>query len=161
MADKLLESSALSAFCGSVATMLSAGIQTDESMLMLAENRKRSRFQEVCNHMYGQLANGGSFAQAMESSGGFPTYAVEMADTGERSGKLEQVLRSLEVYYDEEDRMFNKLRSSVGYPAALLLILIVGGDEVTAAVALPEGHLAGISLDADGHRGTVLQEWVC
>ena len=125
MADKLLESSALSAFCGSVATMLSAGIQTDESMLMLAENRKRSRFQEVCNHMYVQLANGASFAQAMESSEGFPVYAIEMVATGERSGKLEQVLRNLEVYYDEEDRMFNKLRSSVGYPAALLVIMSI------------------------------------
>ena len=52
MADKhgteMLESSALSAFCGSVATMLSAGIQTDEAVLMLSENRERSRFQEVC-----------------------------------------------------------------------------------------------------------------
>lgn len=125
MAEKLLESSALSAFCGSVATMLSAGIQTDESMIMLAENRKQSRFQEVCNHMYSQLANGSSFAEAMESSKGFPKYAVEMAATGERSGKLEQVLRDLEVYYDEEDRMFNKLRSSVGYPAALLVIMTI------------------------------------
>ena len=119
----MLESAALSAFCGSVATMLSAGIQTDESMLMLAENRKRSRFQEVCNHMYVQLANGASFSEAMESSEGFPRYAIEMAVIGERSGRLEQVLRNLEVYYDEEDRMFNKLRSSVGYPAALMTIM--------------------------------------
>ena len=42
MAQILLESSALSAFCGSIATMLSAGIQTDEAVLMLAENRERS-----------------------------------------------------------------------------------------------------------------------
>ena len=42
MAQILLESSALSAFCGSIATMHSAGIQTDEAVLMLAENRERS-----------------------------------------------------------------------------------------------------------------------
>lgn len=125
MAEKLLESSALSAFCGSVATMLSAGIQTEEAVLMLAENRERSRFQEVCNHMYDRLVEGDPFSQAMRTSEGFPTYAVEMAATGEQSGHLEQVLRNLEVYYDEEDRMFNKLRSSVGYPAALLVIMAV------------------------------------
>ncbi len=34
MAQNLLESSALSAFCGSIATMLQAGIQTEEAVLM-------------------------------------------------------------------------------------------------------------------------------
>lgn len=125
MAEKLLESSALSAFCGSIATMLSAGIQTEEAVLMLAENRERSRFQEVCNDMYGKLVAGAPFADAMQASGGFPDYAVKMAETGEKSGHLEQVLRNLEMYYDEEDRMFSKLRSSVSYPAALLVIMAV------------------------------------
>ena len=125
MAQNLLESSALSAFCGSVATMLSAGIQTEEAVLMLAENRERSRFQEVCNTMYAELVNGSTFSQAMATSEGFPHYAVEMAATGEQSGHLEAVLRNLELYYDEEDRMFAKLRSSVGYPAALLVIMAV------------------------------------
>lgn len=125
MAQNLLESSALSAFCGSVATMLSAGIQTEEAVLMLAENRERSRFQEVCNTMYAELVNGSTFSQAMAASEGFPHYAVEMAATGEQSGHLEAVLRNLELYYDEEDRMFTKLRTSVGYPAALLVIMAV------------------------------------
>lgn len=123
MAQILLESSALSAFCGSIATMLSAGIQTDEAVLMLAENRERSRFQEVCNTAYEKLVAGETLSEAMRASGGFPRYAVEMVATGEQSGHLEQVLRNLELYYDEEDRMFNKLRSSVGYPAALLVIM--------------------------------------
>ena len=125
MAQKLLESSALSAFCGSIATMLSAGIQTEEAVLMLSENREQSRFQEVCNHMYERIVDGAPFSEAMRSSEGFPTYAVEMVATGEQSGHLEAVLRNLEVYYDEEDRMFAKLRSSVGYPAALLVIMTV------------------------------------
>lgn len=125
MAQKLLESSALSTFCGSMATMLSAGIQTDEAALMLSENRERSHFQDVCHRMYERLVAGDSFAKSMESTGAFPRYAVDMAATGERSGHLERVLRNLELYYDEEDRLFAKLRSSVGYPAALLCIMSV------------------------------------
>ena len=125
MAQKLLESSALSTFSGSMATMLSAGIQTDEAALMLAENRERSRFQDVCHQMYQHLVDGDSFASSMEQTGAFPRYAIDMAATGERSGHLEQVLRNLEMYYDEEDRLFTKLRSSVGYPAALLCLMSV------------------------------------
>ena len=47
MAEKLLESSAISAFCDSVATMLSAGIQTEEAVHMLAENAS-SRISKRC-----------------------------------------------------------------------------------------------------------------
>ncbi len=125
MAQKLLESSALSTFCGSMATMLSAGIQTDEATLMLAENRERSRFQSVCYHLYESVVAGDGLAAAMEKTMAFPRYAIDMVATGERSGHVEQVLRNLEVYYDEEDRLFTKLRSSVGYPAALLCIMSV------------------------------------
>jgi len=125
MAEKLLESSALSAFCGSVATMLSAGIQTEEAVVMLGDNRGRSRFQDVCATMYDELVAGSTFAHAMQVSGGFPRYAIDMVATGEHSGHLEQVLRNLELYYDEEDRMFAKLRTSLGYPAALLMIMAV------------------------------------
>ena len=123
MAQTLLESSAVSAFCGSVATMLSAGIQTDEAVVMLADNREASRFQEVCDEMYRRIVSGTSFAQAAEESGGFPRHALDMFDIGERSGHLEQVLRNLEMYYDEEDRMFAKLRAALGYPVALLAIM--------------------------------------
>lgn len=125
MAQTLLESSALSAFCGSFATMLAAGIQTDEAALMLAENREPSRFQDVCASVYDQVVKGSSLSAAMKQSGGFPEYAVSMVATGEASGYLEQVLRNLELYYDEEDSMFDKLRSAVDYPATLLCIMTV------------------------------------
>ena len=125
MAEKQLESSALSAFCGSFATMLSAGIQTDEAALMLSENREHSRFQEVCAAVYQHVADGSSLADALQASEGFPPYAVSMVRTGEQSGHLEEVLRNLEMYYDEEHRMFAKLRSAVGHPAALLVIMAV------------------------------------
>ena len=125
MAEGLLESSALSAFCGSVSTMLGAGIQTDEAVHMLAENRSDSRFKQVCSHVYTQLIRGNSLAESMESSGAFPRYAIDMVTAGERSGRLEPALHNLDHYYDEENRLFAKLRTSVSYPAMLLCIMAV------------------------------------
>lgn len=136
MAKKLLESSALSAFCESMALMFSAGIQTDESVHMLAENMKDSPLKRACDNMYTRLINGSNLADAMAASGAFPTYAVNMVQAGEHTGRLEQVLRTLGVYYDEEDRLFAKIRSSIGYPAALLCIMSVI-LAFTVAVILP------------------------
>ncbi|MBQ3329261.1 MAG: type II secretion system F family protein, partial [Eggerthellaceae bacterium] len=83
------------------------------------------RFQEVCGTLYERLVAGSSFADAMRATEGFPAYATSMVEIGESSGHLEAVLRNLEEYYDEEARMFSKLRSSVGRPAALLVIMAV------------------------------------
>ena len=136
MALKPLDSSSLSTFCGSMATMLSAGIQVDEATLMLAENRGRSQFHDVCHQLYRHVSAGDSLSVAMNKTQVFPSYAIDMVATGEKSGRTEQVLRNLEVYYEEENRLFAKLRSSVGYPAALLVIMSVI-LAFTVAVILP------------------------
>lgn len=120
-----LDSSALSAFCESMALMHSAGIQTDEAVHMLMENMEDSSFKRACECVYKQVIAGSSLAHAMAQAGVFPRYAVDMIAVGERSGRLEDVLRSLSVYYDEEARMMAKIRSAIGYPAALLCIMSV------------------------------------
>ena len=125
MAAKLLDSGALSALCGSVATMLSAGLQIDEAVHLLAENREESRFKTACVGMYRGLIAGESLSQSMETTNAFPGHVIDMVQTGEQSGRLESVLRTLEVYYGEEDRTFQKIRSSVAYPAALLCIMAI------------------------------------
>jgi type IV pilus assembly protein PilC len=125
MAETLLESSALSAFCGSMASMLSAGIQTDEAVHMLSDNQSDSRFRSVCAQLYARLIEGATLADSMQESAAFPEYAIEMVRAGEASGRVEGVLRSLETYYEEEGSAFAKLRAAVSYPAALLCIMAV------------------------------------
>ena len=66
MADKLLESGAVSAFCSSVATMLAAGIQTDEAVHMLSENRDQSEFKRVCDAVYAKLIEGVGLADSLD-----------------------------------------------------------------------------------------------
>ena len=47
MATKMLESSAVSAFCESVAVMHSAGIQMDEAVFLLGENMEDAAFKRA------------------------------------------------------------------------------------------------------------------
>jgi type IV pilus assembly protein PilC len=125
MAETMLEGSAISAFCGGVAVMIAAGIPTEEAVFMLANERENSRFKTVCDTCYRVVAEGSTLSDGMEATNAFPEYAVAMVRAGEKAGRLEQVLRRLDIYYEEEDRTFAKLRSSVSYPAALLGIMSV------------------------------------
>ncbi|MCL2826025.1 MAG: type II secretion system F family protein [Eggerthellaceae bacterium] len=125
MAKKFLESSALSAFCESIAMMQSAGIQTDEAVQLLGENMRDSAFKRACDSIYRSLIGGKTFTQAVADSGNFPENVVDMIAVGEYSGRLENALVSLARYYDEEDRLFAKVASAITYPAALLGIMSV------------------------------------
>ena len=141
----------VSSFCEGIAIMLAAGIQTDEAVHMLSENMGDTPLRRACDEVYRGLVSGRGLAASMRAAGGagadgaagdpgtgpaagtgrgaeapvFPAYAVALVEIGERSGRLENVLRSLAVYYDEEERVFAKLRASIGYPAALLCVMSV------------------------------------
>ena len=113
MATTVLESSSVSAFCESVAIMLAAGIQTDEAVSLLGENMEDGAFKRACDAVYLRLIAGEPLAKALDGSGFFPRHVVDMVGAGEVSGRLEPTLRTLAVYYDEEGRLFAKMRSSI------------------------------------------------
>ena len=122
---EILESSAISAFCDSIAVMLAAGIQTEEAVSMLSNSAENTPFRSICEEVYAGLANHFSLSESMAQTGAFPPFAVNTVNDGEKRGKLEASLRSLSIYYDEEHRLFSKIRSSIGYPAALLIIMCI------------------------------------
>ena len=125
MATKMLESSAIAAFCESAAVMHSAGIQMDEAVYLLGENMEDAAFKGACDSVYAGLIAGKPLAQAMRDSESFPGHVVDMVSAGEHSGRLESVLWSLAKYYDEEDRLYAKVKSAIAYPAALLCVMTV------------------------------------
>ena len=123
MATKMLESSAVSAFCESVAVMHSAGIQMDEAVFLLGENMEDAAFKRACDDVYKELIVGKPLALAMDDSGCLPSHVVDMVGAGEHAGRLENVLWSLARYYDEEDRLYAKIKNAIAYPAALLCVM--------------------------------------
>lgn len=134
VAETILKSAELETFFENVALMLSVGIQTDEAVHMLAENSEERKLEKTCLHVYDHLIHGKKLSQAMEGAGAFPVYAIDMVKAGERTGHLEDTLKALANYYDEEDRLFLKIRSSVTYPAIILCVMSVVLGFTVAAI---------------------------
>lgn len=124
-ANERLTSADVSVFCEGMAMMLAAGIQVDEALSLLDIRRASARLSCVCDEAYRAVLSGCGLAEAMRRTGTFPRHAVDMVAVGERTGRLEQTLRRLTSYYDEESRVFAKVRTAVGYPAALLCVMAV------------------------------------
>lgn len=121
-----LSSADVGDFCESMAIMQAVGIPLDEAVHMLMESYGEGAVErDALRAVYLRLAAGSNLADAMEAAEEFPGYAIAMVRDGERTGHLESTLRSLSRYYDEQARLFSRIRTSVAYPCALLCVMSV------------------------------------
>lgn len=128
---KLLPAGETATFLRQMSLIMDAGIPIHdgiESLVESCENEKaRVAFQGLCD----TVKETGSLYKAVEKAGFFPEYMVNMINIGEETGKLDDVLKSLAVYYDREEKTKKTVRSAVSYPillvcmmAAVILLLV-------------------------------------
>lgn len=124
MANKQLESLAVSIFCENMAMMLGAGIGAEEAAGLLSEDSTQGGFHDAARSIQKfLLLQGGTLSQAIEQCGFFPAHVSDMVRVGESTGRIEQTLRSLAAYYANRSRLETKIRSAVFYPMVLLVLM--------------------------------------
>ena len=117
----------LTRVCRGLSLLLGSGIGAAESAFLLAREEK-SDLAEVLHRLGQDLEQGLPLAEAMEKTDAFPEYVRAMVRIGEETGRLEETLKGLADYYEENDRTLRQIRSAVAYPAMVfaLMLLVVG-----------------------------------
>ncbi len=118
---KLLPDSLIAAFCAQLTLILRSGLTIRDGIAMMKENGEETGL--PLSGILETVSAGGSLRQALELAGGFPAYMLGMVEIGERSGKLEEVLDSLSLYYDRESRLKDRIRGAILYPSMLLVMI--------------------------------------
>ncbi len=155
----------LAIFFDSFAMLMQAGVAANESPEIIAEDTKGTRVAEAAGAVQKALESGETyvFSEAMEKSGWFPPYAVEMASLGETSGRLEEAASSLGIHYRREDTLNQNIRSAIMGP--LILLLMMGVVLVfLLAFVLPVFRNVFASLGLAGGSGmgaAFAVAWVC
>lgn len=80
---------------------------------------------ELLDRLLAPAERGEPLSAAMREAGGFPSYAVNMIEIGEQSGRLDEVLGSLASYYEREDSLGSMLKSAVTYPLIMLGMMLL------------------------------------
>lgn len=122
MADTTLSQTQISVFCSSIAMMLRSGVPISEATALFAEDND-GILADAAGAMSGDLQLGECFADAAAKTGVFPDYALGVFRTAELSGRLDEVLERLANYYDRQNALQNRLRSTLAYPVVLLLLM--------------------------------------
>ncbi|MCL2018855.1 MAG: type II secretion system F family protein [Oscillospiraceae bacterium] len=124
MKFKLKSGTFLSAFCTELAMIIETGIPINDGLLMLIDDEDNQKAKLFLSSLYDEMKDGGSFSAATEKVGGFPKYAVDMFKIGEKTGRLDSVLRSLAVYYDRDAKIKESVKSAVVFPLVLFALLL-------------------------------------
>lgn len=114
----------IAAFCDQLAMIIGAGLPAYEGVSIMMEDASDKETQEILRTIYEPLEQGYYFHEALRISGVFPKYVLDMVEIGEQSGNLENILRSLNHYYQREESIRNGIKGAVTYPLVMVGIML-------------------------------------
>ena len=107
-----------------LATMFAAGVPLVESLDSVGGASGSAVYHEATLRIASSVASGTSLAMAMQQAQVFPPMAMQMAAIGEESGSLDEMLRKVAEFYEEEVDTAVASLSSLMEP---LIMVILGG----------------------------------
>lgn len=114
----------IASFCSQMALLLKAGITPRESMRVLLNDCHSETEQQVFEKIYNIVEIGASFHDALESTGAFPDYCLNLIALGEEAGKLDVCLESLSEHYEREENFHSSIRHASSYPFIMIITML-------------------------------------
>lgn len=119
------------AFCRQLAILLRAGVSLVDAVHVLYVQTKSKPMKHALQEMEGELRRGTPFSRAAAAHPRiFSQIFISMAQSGEISGNLDDVLDKLARFYEKEHVTREKVKSAMMYPA------VVSGFAVVVTIIL-------------------------
>lgn len=113
----------LSLFCRQFYTMLNSGINILKILDILEKQSKNKRIKSIYKRIYEKIQKGNTLSESMKFNEKlFPNLLIGMIEAGEISGNLDNIMYSMAVHYERENKITNKIKSALIYPAILAII---------------------------------------
>jgi len=117
---------ALITFSRQLATLLESGVPVMRALELLEEQAEGRPLARAVNGIGKSIRGGSTFAAAVrEHPAVFPPLYARMIDLGERTGRIEAMLRQLATYLEREDAVARRVKSAMAYPAFVLVLAAV------------------------------------
>lgn len=120
-----LSNEEIASFCSQMAMLQQAGIAPVESISIMLSDVKTNSGKELLTQILEVCRQGEPFYKALESTGAFPDYVINMLSLGEESGNLDDCMVSLAAYYEKEQSIADSLKSAVTYPFIMIAMMVV------------------------------------
>lgn len=128
MKSNLLTNSELSLFCYQLSLIFKSGIPLDEAMSVFTDEMSTSVLKKIAEDIKESVSMGEGLHEAIKKHDEFPTYMVGMIEIAYNTGNLEGELERLSNYYQELERLNQKVSNAITYPIILtgLMFIVIG-----------------------------------
>ena len=106
----------IAVFCRQFATVISAGITITGGLDIMRQQTENRKLKEILDKIFEEVQKGKSLSESMRQFKEFPALFINMIEAGEASGRLEEVLERMAVYYEKESKLRQKIKSAMMYP---------------------------------------------
>ncbi len=123
-------------FTKGFSVMIGSGLPILDSLDILADQERNPEFKKVIKNVYSKVEGGSTLTFALsEHKGVFSELYVNLVDSGEKSGTLDEVTKRLATYLEKMIALKRKIRGAMIYPTmvsavaagvvALILIVVI------------------------------------
>ncbi len=129
----LLRKASISRYARTLATMFGSGVPLVEALTSVSGATGSSVYQDACLEIRESVSTGRSLSASMADTGLFPTMVIQMTNTGEESGSIEEMLSKAADFYESEVREMVDNMSKLIEP---MMMVVLGGLVGTLVVGM-------------------------
>lgn len=122
--NKKITHEGISSLCLELSLLLNSGVGFGDALALIAEESDPG-YKEMLEGMAQMVDEGMPLSAAFKKTERFPAYVSGLVEVGEQSGHVVEALAALSRYYEYRVGLDRKLRSSLLYPAVMLLLMLV------------------------------------
>lgn len=125
-----------------LATLVVGGIPIVKALEAVADIVGNSIYRDIILDAADQVKNGKSIASALNAHREFPVIVGQMTQIGESTGRLQEILDKLAIFYEKEVEGVLKVLTTLLEPI-IMLVLGLAVAVMVAGILLPIYNLAG------------------
>lgn len=130
---KLMQKAMVSRFCRTLSILTAGGTTLITSLKICSEINNNVYLKKIIEFIRERIISGNSFSNEVKGQLIFPRMVVKMAQVGEKTGKISEMLKRSADYYDEELEIAIYNLTSTLEPT---LIILIGGVVLIVVLAL-------------------------
>ena len=128
-------------FARNLSTLVAGGIPIVKALEAVADIIGNSIYRDIVLEAADQVRNGKSIASALTSHSEFPAIVAQMTQIGETTGRLQEILDKLAIFYEKEVDGVLKILTTLLEPIIMMLLGLAVAVMV-AGILLPIYNLA-------------------